>query len=157
MCSIHDVFLFHYPRQLLPRWCLSLTLSLSLLQLVILYTNITLTPPVMISSNSNTTIISLPTNLHVRMKLFNTLLSEVMFKQREDMMDIENMLSRMNDSLLHISCSNTEQQRHLSLTTSSSNKPFTLLEIKPYLQILHDSGHIFLVEDEGRHGVVYAI
>jgi len=76
-----------------------------------------------------------------RMKLFNTLLSEVMFKQNEDMMDIEDILSRMNDSSsVHI-----------------SNKSFTLLEIKPYLQSLHDSGHIFLVEDEGRHGVVYAI
>lgn len=57
-------------------------------------------------------------------------------------MDIGDMLSRMNDcpSLVH-----------------SNNKPFTLLEIKPYLQSLHDSGHIFLVMDEGRHGVVYAI
>ena len=85
------------------------------------------------SSNSN--------KKNSRMKLFNTLLSEVMFKQNEDMMDIEDILSRMNDSSsVHI-----------------SNKSFTLLEIKPYLQSLHDSGHIFLVEDEGRHGVVYAI
>jgi hypothetical protein len=75
------------------------------------------------------------------MKLFNTLLSEVMFKQHEDMMDVEDMLTRMNvSSSVHI-----------------SNKSFTLLEIKPYLQSLHDSGHIFLVVDEGRHGVVYAI
>lgn len=62
-----------------------------------------------------------------------------MFKIRLDMMDVEDMIERMNS-------------HH-----NTSSKPFTLLEIKPYLQKLHDNSRIFLVEDEGKMGVVYAI
>ena len=39
----------------------------------------------------------------------------------------------------------------------SSSKPFTLLEIKPFLQKLHDASRIFMVEDEGNMGVVYSV
>jgi hypothetical protein len=75
--------------------------------------------------------------------LFNSMLSEIMFKQRLDMMDVEEMISRMNSL-------NDE-------SSSPSDRPFTLLEIRPYLHDLHAGGRIFMVEDEGRNGVVYAI
>ena len=74
--------------------------------------------------------------------LFNSMLSEIMFKQRLDMMDVEEMISRMNS---------------LNDESSPGDRPFTLLEIRPYLQNLHDGGRIFMVDDEGRNGVVYAI
>ena len=69
---------------------------------------------------------------------FNSLLSEIMYNQRLDMMDVEEMIERMNKS-------------------QKSCKPFTLLEVKPFLQKLHKDNRIFMVEDEGKHGVVYAI
>jgi len=53
-------------------------------------------------------------------------------------MDVETMIERMN-----------EQQ--------TSSKPFTLLEIKPFLQQLDGDGRILLVEDEGKMGTVYAV
>jgi hypothetical protein len=75
------------------------------------------------------------------MRLFNSFLSEILFKQRVEMMDVEEMIAKMN-----------------ALDNNPPNeKPFTLLEIKPYLKNLHDSGRIFMVEDEGRNGVVYTI
>ena len=53
-------------------------------------------------------------------------------------MDVEDMMGKLN-------------------THNKSSKPFTVLEIKPYLQKLHDDSRIFLVEDEGKMGVIYAI
>lgn len=61
-----------------------------------------------------------------------------MFKQRLEKLDVEEMIEKMN----------TKQQ---------SSKPFTLLEIKPYLQTLDDESRIFMVEDEGRMGTIYAV
>lgn len=60
------------------------------------------------------------------------------FKQRLDMMDVEEMLEKMN-------------RNH------SSPKPFTSMEITILLKRLNDEGRIFLVEDEGKMGVVYAV
>jgi len=74
------------------------------------------------------------------MKLFNSILTEIMFRQRLDIMDVEEMMEKLNQNV-----------------DSSKKKPFTLLEIKPYLQKLHDESRIFLVEDEGSMGVIYAI
>ena len=62
-----------------------------------------------------------------------------MFKQRLEKLDVEEMIEKMN----------TKQQ--------ASSKPFTLLEIKPYLQTLDDESRIFMVEDEGRMGTIYAV
>jgi hypothetical protein len=74
-----------------------------------------------------------------REEQFNSLLSEIMYNQRLDMMDVDDLIERMND-------------RHKSWT-----KPFTLLEVKPYLQKLHKDNRIFMVEEEGKNGVVYVI
>lgn len=73
-----------------------------------------------------------------RMKLFNSILSEIMFNRQLDMMDVEEMIEKMN-------------------AHQSSSKPFTLLEIKPFLHKLHDASRIFMVEDEGNMGVVYSV
>lgn len=91
---------------------------------------------------SSSSLPTLSSSLHSthsrRVKLFNSILSEIMFKQRLDTMDVETMIERMN-----------EQQ--------TSSKPFTLLEIKPFLQQLDGDGRILLVEDEGKMGTVYAV
>eukprot|EP00581_Thalassiosira_minuscula_P016412 CAMPEP_0183715212 /NCGR_PEP_ID=MMETSP0737-20130205/9539_1 /TAXON_ID=385413 /ORGANISM="Thalassiosira miniscula, Strain CCMP1093" /LENGTH=718 /DNA_ID=CAMNT_0025944301 /DNA_START=357 /DNA_END=2513 /DNA_ORIENTATION=- len=76
-----------------------------------------------------------------RIKLFNTILTEIMFRQRLDMMDVEEMMEKINDAR----------------TTMPSCRPFTLLEVKPYLQKLHDDSKIFMVEEEGNMGVIYSI
>lgn len=69
---------------------------------------------------------------------FNSLLSEIMYNERLDMMDVDELIERMNKR-------------------KESCKPFSLLEVKPFLQKLHRDNRIFLVEEEGRNGVVYAI
>lgn len=74
------------------------------------------------------------------MQLFNTLLSEILFRPRLDHMDVMAMIDRLN-----------------SARENQSSKPFTLLEIKPYLQKLHDDSRIFLAEDEGSNGAVYVV
>jgi len=74
-----------------------------------------------------------------RIQLFNSTLSEIMFRKRLETLDVEEMIEKINTA------------HH------SSSKPFTHLEIQPYLQKLHDTGLIFMVEDEGKMGVVYAI
>ncbi|KAL7528257.1 hypothetical protein ACHAXR_002351 [Thalassiosira sp. AJA248-18] len=73
-----------------------------------------------------------------RVRLFNSILSEIMFRQKIDEMDVVEMIEKLN-------------------AHHKASKPFTMLEIKPYLQALHDESRIFFVEDEGRMGVVYAI
>ena len=69
---------------------------------------------------------------------FNSLLSEIMYNQRLDQMDVDDIIERMNER-------------------SKSCKPFTVLEVKPFLQKLHRDNRIFMVEEEGKNGVVYAI
>lgn len=73
-----------------------------------------------------------------RMRLFNSVLSEILFRPRLDMMEVEDMVEKLNEH-------------------HKSTKPFTLLEIKPYLQKLHDDNRIFMVEDEGKMGIVYVV
>mmetsp|Transcript_27276 Transcript_27276/g.58401 ORF Transcript_27276/g.58401 Transcript_27276/m.58401 type:complete len:594 (-) Transcript_27276:674-2455(-) len=73
-----------------------------------------------------------------RMRLFISTLSEIMFKKGLYEMDVEEMIGKIN-------------------THHKSSKPFTHLEIKPYLQEMHDDGRIFIVEDEGKMGVAYAM
>lgn len=73
-----------------------------------------------------------------RVKLFNSILAEIMFKKRLEEMDVAEMLGKMNAQV-------------------APAKPFTLLEIKPFLQDLDSNGRIFLVEDEGTMGTVYAV
>ena len=72
------------------------------------------------------------------MNLFNATLAEVLFKRRLDEMDVDTMLEKLNQQI-------------------KSSKPFTLLEIKPYLKSLDSQGKIMLVEDEGRNGMVYVV
>ena len=52
-------------------------------------------------------------------------------------MDVEDMIEKMN---VHI----------------RSQKPFTHLEIIPYLQQLEDAGSIMLSGDHGKKGIVYS-
>ena len=61
-----------------------------------------------------------------------------MYNQRLDQMDVDDIIERMNER-------------------SKSCKPFTVLEVKPFLQKLHRDNRIFMVEEEGKNGVVYAI
>lgn len=82
-----------------------------------------------------------------RMVLFNSILTEIMFRQRLDTMDVGEMMEKLNENA----------RRRRSVADSSDERPFTLLEVKPYLQKLHDESRIFLVEEEGTMGVIYAI
>lgn len=61
-----------------------------------------------------------------------------MYNERLDMMDVDELIERMNKR-------------------QECCMPFSLLEVKPLLQKLHRDNRIFLVEEEGRNGVVYAI
>ena len=68
-------------------------------------------------------------------------------------MDIDEMIYTMNTTGTSTS------------TTSSSSlprreeddRPFTLLEVKTYLQKLHDENRIFVSWDDGNSGIVYSI
>lgn len=60
-----------------------------------------------------------------------------MYIQRQDIMHVGELIERMND-------------HHTFLT-----KPFTLLEVKPYLKKLHDDNRIYMVEKERNNFVVY--
>lgn len=40
---------------------------------------------------------------------------------------------------------------------SKALRPFTILEVKPFLKKLHKHNRIFMVEEEGRNGTVYSI
>jgi hypothetical protein len=77
-----------------------------------------------------------------------------MFKKGIDSMDIDEMIYTMNTT-----------STSTSTTTSGSNlprreeddRPFTLLEVKTYLQKLHDENRIFVSWDDGNSGIVYSI
>ena len=75
------------------------------------------------------------------MNLFNKLLSEVMFRKGLDSMDVDEMISRIN----------TSSQR------DSSTKPFTLLEVKAFLQELDSQNRIFVSWEEDNTGTIYSI
>lgn len=76
-----------------------------------------------------------------RMNLFNSLLSEVMFKKGIDSMDVDEMMCNIN----------TSNQR------SHTIKPFSLLEVKTFLQTLHDENRIFVSWEDGNCGIIYSI
>lgn len=75
-----------------------------------------------------------------RTEFFNSLLTKVLFQPQLDMLDVEELTDKLN-----------------ARCGPLAERPFTALEIRPYLQRLHDDGRIFLVEEEGARGVVYAI
>jgi hypothetical protein len=106
-----------------------------------LFCIVLLRPPLRNMASNRKSPPSLSKYTRSRMGLFNSSLSEILFKQRVEMMDVEELIARVN-----------------AIDSDTPNeRPFTLLEIKPYLKDLHDSGRIFMVEDEGRNGVVYTI
>lgn len=72
------------------------------------------------------------------MELFNSLLSEIMYNNRLDTMDVDEIIGRMNERV-------------------DALKPFTILEVKPFLKKLHKDNRIFMVEEEGENGAVYSI
>lgn len=84
------------------------------------------------------------------MNLFNSLLSEIMFKKGIDSMDIDEMIYTMNTT----SATTTSSS---SLRREEDDRPFTLLEVKTYLQKLHDENRIFVSWDDGNSGIVYSI
>ena len=75
------------------------------------------------------------------MNLFNSLLSEVMFKKGIDSMDVDEMICNINTSSYR----------------SDTVKPYTLLEVKAFLQKLHDENRIFVSWDDGNSGIIYSI
>lgn len=89
---------------------------------------------------------------HGRMQLFNSFLNEVMFKKNLDTMGIQDILIKVNayqesEALIKIS-EPSESDRNNNM------KPFSMLEIKSFLQKLHESNRLFMVEDEGK---IYAL
>lgn len=74
-----------------------------------------------------------------REEQFNSLFSEIIYIQRLDTMDVDELIKRMN-------------YRH-----EPWMKSFTLLEVKSYLRKLHKNNRIFMVEGEGTNGVVYVM
>ena len=53
-------------------------------------------------------------------------------------MDVDEIIGRMNERV-------------------DALKPFTILEVKPFLKKLHKDNRIFMVEEEGENGAVYSI
>ena len=78
-----------------------------------------------------------------RMDLFNSLLSEVMFRKGIESMDVDEMICSIN----------TSSRR------GESTKPFTLLEVKAFLETLDSQNRIFVSwdEDDGNSGTIYSI
>jgi len=76
-----------------------------------------------------------------RMDLFNSLLSEVMFKKGLESMDVDEMICSIN----------TSSQR------GETVKPFTLLEVKAFLQTLDSQNRIFVSWEEDNSGTIYTI
>lgn len=76
-----------------------------------------------------------------RMDLFNSLLSEVMFKKGLESMDVDEMICSIN----------TSSQR------GDTVKPFTLLEVKAFLQTLDSQNRIFVSWEEDNSGTIYTI
>ena len=66
------------------------------------------------------------------------------------MMDVEEMIDHLNKILKTSSTSVGDMPK-------SSEKLFSLLEVKRYLQQLHDEGRIFMVWDDGKMGIIYQI
>lgn len=85
------------------------------------------------------------------MNLFNSLLSEIMFKKGIDSMDIDEMIYTMNTTSASTFTSSSLPRRE------EDDRPFTLLEVKTYLQKLHDENRIFVSWDDGNSGIVYSI
>ena len=77
------------------------------------------------------------------MDLFNSLLTEVMFKKGLDSMEVDELICRIN----------TSPQR------GDSSKPFTLLEVKAFLQRLDSQNRIFVSweEEDNNSGTIYSI
>lgn len=86
------------------------------------------------------------------MNLFNSLLSEIMFKKGIDSMDIDEMIYTMNTTSTSSTSSSSLPRRE-----EDDDRPFTLLEVKTYLQKLHDENRIFVSWDDGNSGIVYSI
>lgn len=86
------------------------------------------------------------------MNLFNSLLSEIMFKKGIDSMDIDEMIYTMNTTSTSTSTTSSNLLRR-----EEDDRPFTLLEVKTYLQKLHDENRIFVSWDDGNSGIVYSI
>ena len=75
------------------------------------------------------------------MNLFNSLLSEVMFQKGLDSMDVDELICSIN----------TSSQRGVL------QRPFTLLEVKAFLQDLDSQNRIFVSWEEDNTGTVYSI
>mmetsp|Transcript_21752 Transcript_21752/g.52594 ORF Transcript_21752/g.52594 Transcript_21752/m.52594 type:complete len:641 (-) Transcript_21752:438-2360(-) len=75
-----------------------------------------------------------------RMRLFNSILVEILFRTSKDYMEVEEMIEKMNST-----------RAILSL------RPFTLLEIRPYIRKLEEASRIMLVEDQGKMGAIFVI
>merc|ERR1719253_2486899 len=73
-----------------------------------------------------------------RLSLFNSLLAEILYLTGHDVLDVRELLEKLG-----------------TRCRAQSAPPFTVLEIRPYLQKLEDEGRIFLEEEGGRE-VVYA-
>ena len=84
-----------------------------------------------------------PTNLFLsrRMDLFNSLLSEVMFRKGIESMDVDEMICSIN----------TSSRR------GDTVKPFTLLEVKAFLQTLDSQNRIFVSWEDDNSGTIYSI
>lgn len=76
-----------------------------------------------------------------------------MFKKGIDSMDIDEMIYTMNTT----STSSTSSSSSLPRREEEDDRPFTLLEVKTYLQKLHDENRIFVSWDDGNSGIVYSI
>jgi hypothetical protein len=74
-----------------------------------------------------------------------------MFKKGIDSMDIDEMIYTMNTT------STTTTSTSGNLHREEDDRPFTLLEVKTYLQKLHDENRIFVSWDDGNSGIVYSI
>lgn len=103
------------------------------------------------SSDSSVGDLELKLN-HGRMQLFNSILHEVMFKKNLDTIDVDEMLLKINAYQEAKVLMNTYEPSESD--RNNSMKPFSMLEIKPFLQKLHDSNKLFMDEDEGK---VYAL
>mmetsp|Transcript_26476 Transcript_26476/g.43711 ORF Transcript_26476/g.43711 Transcript_26476/m.43711 type:complete len:543 (-) Transcript_26476:1205-2833(-) len=76
-----------------------------------------------------------------RMDLFNSLLSEVMFRKGIESMDVDEMICSIN----------TSSRR------GDTVKPFTLLEVKAFLQTLDSQNRIFVSWEDDNSGTIYSI
>ena len=68
-------------------------------------------------------------------------------------MDIDEMIYTMNTTSTSTSTTNSSSLPH----REEDDRPFTLLEVKTYLQKLHDENRIFVSWDDGNSGIVYSI